>query len=81
MKPRFHPNLNQHTTTTIWKKEERGGGIGRATYAVEVVARALAIEHAGRGVIEEAGGKVGNTEHLRKQNQISMRQHVHSCNP
>jgi hypothetical protein len=37
-----------------------------ATYAVEVVARALAVEHARRGVVEKAGGKVGNAKLLLK---------------
>ena len=37
---------------------------GHETYAVEVVARALAIEHARGGVVEKAGGEVGDAKHL-----------------
>lgn len=44
--------------------EERTGVEGHETYAVEVVARALAIEHARGGVVEKAGGEVGDAKHL-----------------
>jgi len=36
-----------------WERERERGN----THAIEVVARALAVEHAGRGVVEEAGGE------------------------
>jgi len=32
--------------------------------AIEIVSRALAIEHARGGVVKEAGGKVGRAQHL-----------------
>ena len=46
------------------------------TYAVEVVARALAVEHARRGVVEKAGGKVGNAEHLHTRSTVSEPLHI-----
>ena len=53
---------------SMWRRglERRVGGDGHETYAVEVVARALAIEHARGGVVEKAGGEVCDAKHLHK---------------
>jgi len=47
------------------------------TYAIEVMARALAVEHAGGGVVEEARGKVGDAEHL-ESGLLVLHIHEHS---
>ena len=52
-------------------------GGGHVEGAVEVVAGALAVEHARRGVVEKAGGEVGNAKHLRPQHsRLSVLTHA-----
>ena len=50
------------SAVTVHAGHVAGGGVPHG--AVEVVAGALTIEHARGGVVEEAGGKVGNAKHL-----------------
>ena len=63
------------SAVTVHAGHEAGGGIPHG--AVEVVARALAVEHARRGVVEKAGGEVGNAKHLRPQHsRLSVLTHA-----
>ncbi len=50
------------SAVTVHAGHVAGGGVPHG--AVEVVAGALTIEHARGGVVEKAGGKVGNAKHL-----------------
>jgi hypothetical protein len=64
------------SAVTVHAGHEAGGGVPHG--AVEVVARALAVEHARRGVVEKAGGEVGNAKHLRPQHsRLSVRHSTH----